>query len=203
MSTPRQPPPTPTRVLEREPPARVVETVGPDPHLDGLRGWLAEMERSIRTRTGVCLVLVALAIGAAAAAIYIALDEDEPVSESGVQEARIDALESDLRKARENAAQATEAAEAARAEAATARSEIANLATRVGGAGGTGRATSPIIPEADGSTGGVEPSGGDPPSEGAAIPEEGDRDKRHTDDKDKDDKEGRGAPGKQDGGAER
>src|SRR5687767_3345955 len=71
------------RPLGGPPPGTVVREVvpgrpvAPEDPLDGIRGWLAELDRSIRMRTGIGLVLVALCIGAAAAAIYLALDSEE------------------------------------------------------------------------------------------------------------------------------
>ncbi|MEX2253388.1 MAG: hypothetical protein WD649_04495 [Thermoleophilaceae bacterium] len=68
--------------------------------LDGLRAWVAEVERKLGKRTRVFLALSAIAIGIAGASVYLAIDtRQSSVSESDVQElqaeleARIDALE--------------------------------------------------------------------------------------------------------------
>jgi len=67
--------------------------------LEGLRAWIAEVERKLGMRTRVFLALTVIAIGIGGAAIYLAIDARESsVSESDVQalqqrlEARIDEL---------------------------------------------------------------------------------------------------------------
>ena len=55
--------------------------------LDGLRAWVAEVERKLGKRTRVFLALCVISIGIAGAAIYLAIDARESsVSESDVQE---------------------------------------------------------------------------------------------------------------------
>lgn len=61
--------------------------------LDGLRGWLAEIDRSLRRRSVVALVLTALAIGAGAAAIYISLTKNADSDRINALETRIENLE--------------------------------------------------------------------------------------------------------------
>lgn len=61
--------------------------------LDGLRGWLAEIDRSLRRRSVVALVLTALAIGAGAAAIYISLTKNADTDRIDALETRIENLE--------------------------------------------------------------------------------------------------------------
>jgi hypothetical protein len=56
--------------------------------LDGLRGWLAELDRIVSTRTKVGLVLLALAVGFGAASLYLALD----AREHGASKARVESL---------------------------------------------------------------------------------------------------------------
>jgi len=54
--------------------------------LDGLRAWIAEVERKLAKRTRVFLALSVIAIGIAGAAVYLAIDARESsVSESDVQ----------------------------------------------------------------------------------------------------------------------
>jgi TolA-binding protein len=54
--------------------------------LDGLRAWIAEVERKLGMRTRVFLVLTTIAIGGAGAAIYLAIDtRDNTVSKSDVE----------------------------------------------------------------------------------------------------------------------
>lgn len=55
--------------------------------LDGLRAWVAEVERKLGMRTRVFLALAALAIGVGGAATYLAIDTRQgAVSEADVQE---------------------------------------------------------------------------------------------------------------------
>src|SRR4051812_39222718 len=56
--------------------------------LDGLRGWLAALDRRVSLRTQVGIVLLALAIGFGAAALYVAID----ARENGASEARVESL---------------------------------------------------------------------------------------------------------------
>ena len=61
--------------------------------LDGLRGWLAEIDRSLRRRSVIVLILTALAIGAGAAAIYISLAKNAEGDRIDALETRIENLE--------------------------------------------------------------------------------------------------------------
>lgn len=61
--------------------------------LDGLRGWLAEIDRSLRRRSVVVLVLTALAIGAGAAAIYISLTKNADTDRIDALQTRVENLE--------------------------------------------------------------------------------------------------------------
>lgn len=162
------PPPTPippTQVARGpaapvRPAARVVREPLTEEHLDGVRGWLAEIDRNLGIRSAIGLVLVALCIGAAAAAIYLAADEDEgnAASQRSVSVLRedVDDLEEQVVEAREQATEAQEAARAAQGEARSLRAQIAGLASRIavleaepapaaragtGTAGGTGAGT--------------------------------------------------------------
>lgn len=123
--------------------------------LDGLRGWLAEIDRSLKRRSVVVLVLTALAIGAGAAAIYISLTKN-------AESERIDALETRI----EN----LEAAAAGVAEAGAIEEEAEAGAETDAGTGVVPETASPqtdgldsgAAPDAgvgdDGASGGVTPS---------------------------------------------
>jgi len=55
--------------------------------LDGLRAWIAEVERKLGARTRVFLVLTVIAIGIGAAGVYLALDaRNNAVSKDDVRE---------------------------------------------------------------------------------------------------------------------
>lgn len=111
--------------------------------LDGLRGWLAEIDRSLKRRSVVALVLTALAIGAGAAAIYISLTKN-------AESDRIDALETRI----EN----LEAAAAGVAEAEATEEEETDPATETDPE--TGVVPGTDSPETDGLDGGTAPDAG-------------------------------------------
>jgi hypothetical protein len=55
--------------------------------LDGLRAWIAEVERKLAVRTRVFLALAVIAIGIGAAGVYLAIDaRDNSVSKDDVRE---------------------------------------------------------------------------------------------------------------------
>src|SRR5665811_2574746 len=72
--------------------------------LEGLRAWVAEVERKLAKRTRVFLALSVIAIGIAGAAVYLAIDaRNSSVSESDVQ-ALQEELEERIDSARAGAA---------------------------------------------------------------------------------------------------
>lgn len=78
------------------PPATNPRQEGPQEvsrRLDGLRGWLDELDRKIGRRSVVFLVLMALAIGAAGAAIYLSLSRASDADRIDALETRIENLE--------------------------------------------------------------------------------------------------------------
>jgi cell division protein FtsB len=82
---PKPPQAGPTAVM----PAAPAEAEVPlQSRVDGLRGWLAALDRRVSTRTQVGIVLLALAIGFGAAALYVAID----ARENGASEARVESL---------------------------------------------------------------------------------------------------------------
>ncbi|MCB8916239.1 MAG: hypothetical protein H6532_10480 [Thermoleophilales bacterium] len=62
--------------------------------LDGQRGWLAQLERSLKKRTIVALVLTCLAVGVGAAALYISLTKNSDSDRIDALQTRVEALES-------------------------------------------------------------------------------------------------------------
>ncbi len=78
---------------------RVPVTGAPQPpadlatRLDGQRGWLNELDRSLRKRSIIALVLTCLAVGAGAAAIYISVTKNSDADRISALETRIEALE--------------------------------------------------------------------------------------------------------------
>lgn len=61
--------------------------------LDGQRGWLNELDSSLKKRSIIALVLTCLAIGAGAAAIYISLSKNSDSDRIDALETRIENLE--------------------------------------------------------------------------------------------------------------
>lgn len=61
--------------------------------LDGQRGWLNELDNSLKKRSIIVLVLTCLAIGAGAAAIYISVTKNSDSDRLDALETRIENLE--------------------------------------------------------------------------------------------------------------
>jgi hypothetical protein len=61
--------------------------------LDGQRGWLNELDRSLRKRSIIALILTCLAVGVGAAALYIALTRNSDADRIDALEARIELIE--------------------------------------------------------------------------------------------------------------
>jgi hypothetical protein len=61
--------------------------------LDGQRGWLNEIDRSLKKRSIIALVLTCLAVGVGAAAIYISVSKNSDADRISALETRIEALE--------------------------------------------------------------------------------------------------------------
>jgi hypothetical protein len=71
-------------------PARPVDLAT---RLDGQRGWLNEIDRSLKKRSIIALVLTCLAVGVGAAAMYIAITKNSDSERINALEARIELLE--------------------------------------------------------------------------------------------------------------
>jgi len=61
--------------------------------LDGQRGWLNEIDRSLKKRSIIALVLTCLAVGVGAAAIYISTTKNSDADRISALETRIEVLE--------------------------------------------------------------------------------------------------------------
>lgn len=61
--------------------------------LDGQRGWLRELEASLKKRSIIALVLTCLAVGVGAAALYISITKNADGDRITALEERISALE--------------------------------------------------------------------------------------------------------------
>lgn len=61
--------------------------------LDGQRGWLNELDTSLKKRSIIALILTCLAVGAGAAAIYISLTKNSDGDRIDALETRIENLE--------------------------------------------------------------------------------------------------------------
>jgi septal ring factor EnvC (AmiA/AmiB activator) len=92
-----QPPPKPPGGQQQAP---------ADPHerIDGLRSWLAQVERKLGLRTYIGAALAVLALAAAGAAIYLALT----TKEDAATEADVQNLREELTGVREAAAEAAQ-----------------------------------------------------------------------------------------------
>lgn len=61
--------------------------------LDGQRGWLNELDRSLKKRSIIALILTCLAVGVGAAALYISLSKNSDADRIDALEARIELIE--------------------------------------------------------------------------------------------------------------
>ncbi len=98
MSNPPRPGDLPPRP-QQPPRPRTQPPVAPRPpadlatRLDGQRGWLNELDRSLKRRSIISLVLTCLAVGAGVAAIYISVTKNSDGDRINALETRIEALE--------------------------------------------------------------------------------------------------------------
>lgn len=98
MTNPPRPGDVPQRP-QQTPRPRTQPPVQPRPpadlatRLDGQRGWLNEIDRSLKKRSIICLVLTCLAVGVGAAAIYISVTKNSDSDRINALETRIEALE--------------------------------------------------------------------------------------------------------------
>jgi len=79
--------------VARPPAARQRQPVDIATRLDGQRGWLKELDDSLRKRSIVALVLTCLAVGVGAAALYISITKNADGDRITALEKRITALE--------------------------------------------------------------------------------------------------------------
>ena len=80
--------PAPSQTGGTKPPAADLST-----RLDGQRGWINELDESLKKRSIIALVLTCLAVGVGAAAIYISVSKNADADRITALEARIAALE--------------------------------------------------------------------------------------------------------------
>lgn len=105
MSNPARPdgtnPPSPgtTPPITGTPRARVPVAAKPRPEtdlatrLDGQRGWLNELDRSLKKRSIVALILTCLAVGVSAAALYVSITKNSDADRIDALETRIEVIE--------------------------------------------------------------------------------------------------------------
>ncbi|MGK2956453.1 MAG: hypothetical protein ACSLFI_12395 [Solirubrobacterales bacterium] len=87
---PRTQPPGTPRV---QPPATPPRPADLSTRLDGQRGWLNELDRSLKKRSLIALILTCLAVGVGAAAMYIAITKNSDSDRINALETRIEAIE--------------------------------------------------------------------------------------------------------------
>lgn len=86
-------PPRTTGSHGRIPAAQQRQPVDLVTRLDGQRGWLAQLDRSLKKRSIIALVLTCLAVGVGAAAIYISLTKNADSDRIDALQTRIENLE--------------------------------------------------------------------------------------------------------------
>jgi len=91
--TPRPGVPPVTGPHGRLPAARQRQPIDLATRLDGQRGWLAQLDNSLRKRSIIALVLTCIAVGVGAAAIYISLTKNADGDRIDALQTRVEALE--------------------------------------------------------------------------------------------------------------
>lgn len=91
---PRGVPPRTTGPQARVPAAQQRQPIDLATRLDGQRGWLAQLDRSLKRRSILALILTCLAVGAGAAALYISLTKNADTDRIDALQSRVEALES-------------------------------------------------------------------------------------------------------------
>lgn len=86
-------PPRTTGSHARPPAAQQRQPIDLATRLDGQRGWLAQIDRSLKKRSIIALVLTCLAVGVGAAAIYISLTKNSDKDRLDALQTRVEALE--------------------------------------------------------------------------------------------------------------
>lgn len=91
-----QPPGVPPRTTGsqgRIPAAQQRQPIDLATRLDGQRGWLAQLDRSLKKRSIIALILTCLAVGVGAAALYVSLTKNADSDRIDALQTRIEALE--------------------------------------------------------------------------------------------------------------
>lgn len=88
-----RPAPRTTGAHGRPPAAQQRQPVDLATRLDGQRGWLAQLDRSLKKRSIIALILTCLAVGVGAAAIYISLTKNADGDRIDALQTRVEALE--------------------------------------------------------------------------------------------------------------
>jgi uncharacterized protein HemX len=102
---PRKPPPPPSGAPSQPaPPTPPPKPVDPQQRIDGLRSWIAQLERKLGVRTYIGAALAVLALGAGGAGIFLALQ----VERDAASDADVENLREELTGVEQTAAQAAQ-----------------------------------------------------------------------------------------------
>jgi septal ring factor EnvC (AmiA/AmiB activator) len=115
-------PPRPPQPPGKPQPPEAQKPADPQQRIDGLRSWLAQVERRLGVRSYIGAALAVLALAAAGAAIYLALT----TREDAATDADVQNLREELTGVRESAA------EAAQQDVQTINEALADLEDRIG-----------------------------------------------------------------------
>jgi len=173
----------PDRPAAAAPGAGKPDETSVDARLDGMRGWLGDLDRTVGIRSRIGLVLAAIAIGASGAAIYLSLDaKQQSASNRDVSSLRdqlqqigqqasdtaqdVTSLKSSVDAARRQAADASSTADSLRGQIKSLQTDVSDLqdsvskaaAAPAAGAAGGGSSASNSPPSAgnEGATGGTK-----------------------------------------------
>jgi septal ring factor EnvC (AmiA/AmiB activator) len=101
---PAQPPPATPGAPGEPSPAAADASTNPHERIDGLRSWLAQLERKLNVRTIATAVLSVLALAGAIYAIVLARDVDK----EGATQAELEDVREELASVRDTASEAAE-----------------------------------------------------------------------------------------------
>jgi cell division protein FtsB len=93
------------------PPGQQPPRPGPQDRVDGLRGWVHQLDEQLRRRSIIGLVLLILAIGGAGAAVYLAVTaKNDSASDKQIEslQARVNQVEQEASKASSDVSQDTQ-----------------------------------------------------------------------------------------------
>jgi hypothetical protein len=162
-------PPTSERAAARTGEGSIAE------RLDGMRGWLGDLDRTVGVRSRIGLVLAAVAIGGAGAATYLALNaKEQSASDRDVKalQDRLNSVQDDAKSTANDVTALRSSVNAARSQSSRANATASKLQSQVrklqadvkdlqrSASSAAATPTLPGVPSGTGTTTTTTPSGG-------------------------------------------